>query len=32
MIRFDRVTKKYDDGTVALEEFSLEIAGGNCSS
>lgn len=28
MIRFDRVTKKYDDGTVALEEFSLEIARG----
>jgi osmoprotectant transport system ATP-binding protein len=28
MIRFDRVTKKYDDGTVALESFSLEITKG----
>ena len=28
MIRFDRVTKKYEDGTVALKDFSLEISRG----
>lgn len=32
MIRFENVSKRYKDGTVAIDNLNLEIQKGSCSS